>query len=248
MAEEERRGGARTTGGGEADGRPGANGGRSGRTGFTTEDGRLTLRERKKLQTRQRISGEATLLFIERGFDHVTVAEVARAAEVSTMTVFNYFPRKEDLFLDRIPEARELIVRAVRERGADESPLAALRALVLGLLAERHPLSVVGEGFERFWRTVLDSPALRARGREAIEEMEGTLAALLAEAAGGDADRPGQDARLAAALIVAGVRAACAGALARQLGGDPVDEVAVEQAEVLRRTFDALERALPNGA
>ncbi|MEX2973442.1 TetR/AcrR family transcriptional regulator [Streptomyces sp. C184] len=262
MAEEERRGGARTTGGEEAGGRLGATGGRSGATGgrsgatgdrsgeagFTTEDGRLTLRERKKLRTRQRISGEATLLFIERGFDHVTVAEVARAAEVSTMTVFNYFPRKEDLFLDRIPEARELIVRAVRERGADESPLAALRALVLGLLAERHPLSAVGEGFEHFWRTVLDSPALRARGREAVEEMEGILAALLAEAAGGDADRPGHDARLAAALIIAGVRAACAGAVARQLGGDPVDEVAVEQAEVLRRTFDALERALPDGA
>ncbi|MEU6329525.1 TetR/AcrR family transcriptional regulator [Streptomyces sp. NPDC047049] len=219
--------------------------GRWEETGFTQDDGRLTLRERKKLRTRQRISGEATLLFIQRGFDNVTVAEVARAAEVSTMTVFNYFPRKEDLFLDRIPEARELIIRAVRERGADESPLAALRRLALGLLAERHPLAAVGEGFEHFYRTVLDSPALRARGREAVEEMESTLAALLAEAAGGDADRPGPDARLAAALIVAGIRAAGAEAVARQLGGDPVDEVAVEQAEVLRRTFDALERALP---
>ncbi|MGY5126348.1 TetR/AcrR family transcriptional regulator [Streptomyces nigrescens] len=211
------------------------------------EEGRLTLRERKKLRTRQRISGEATLLFIRRGFDHVTVAEVARAAEVSTMTVFNYFPRKEDLFLDRIPEARELIVRAVRERGADEAPLAALRRLVLGLLAERHPLAGVGEGFEYFWRTVLDSPALRARGREAVEEMEDTLAALLAEAAGGT-DRPGHDARLGAALVVAAVRVAYVEAAARQLGGDPVDEVAVEQAEVLRRTFEALERALPGFA
>lgn len=154
------------------------------------DEGRLTLRERKKLRTRQRISGEATLLFIRRGFDQVTVAEVARAAEVSTMTVFNYFPRKEDLFLDRIPEARELIVRAVRERGTEESPLAALRRLVLALLAERHPLGGVGEGFEHFWRTVLDSPALRARGREAVEEMEGVLAALLAEAAGATRSGP----------------------------------------------------------
>ncbi|AZS71233.1 TetR family transcriptional regulator [Streptomyces lydicus] len=223
-------------------------GGRQPETGFGVEEGQLTLRERKKLRTRQRISGEATLLFIRRGFDHVTVAEVARAAEVSTMTVFNYFPRKEDLFLDRIPEARELIVRAVRERGADEPPLAALRRLVLGLLAERHPLAGVGEGFEHFWRTVLDSPALRARGREAVEEMEGTLAALLAEAAGGDMDRPGHDARLGAALIVAAIRVAYVEAAARQLGGDPVDEVAVEQAEVLRRTFEALERALPGFA
>ncbi|MYX06875.1 TetR family transcriptional regulator [Streptomyces sp. SID8375] len=226
-------------------GRPG---GRQPETGFGVEEGRLTLRERKKLRTRQRISGEATLLFIRRGFDHVTVAEVARAAEVSTMTVFNYFPRKEDLFLDRIPEARELIVRAVRERGADEPPLAALRRLVLGLLAERHPLGGVGEGFEHFWRTALDSPALRARGREAVEEMEDTLAALLAETAGGDSDRPAHDARLGAALIVAAIRVAYVEAATRQLKGDPVDEVAVEQTEVLRRTFEALERALPGFA
>ncbi|MEU8784970.1 TetR family transcriptional regulator [Streptomyces sp. NPDC048637] len=241
MVDEERHGAGRAADGG----RPG---GRRPETGFGVEEGRLTLRERKKLRTRQRISGEATLLFIRRGFDNVTVAEVARAAEVSTMTVFNYFPRKEDLFLDRIPEARELLARAVRERGADEPPLAALRRLVLGLLAERHPLAAVGEGFEHFWRTVLDSPALRARGREAVEEMEDTLAALLAEAAGGDADRPGHDARLGAALVVAAIRVAHVDAAVRQLGGDPVDAVAVEQAEVLRRTFDALERALPGFA
>lgn len=78
--------------------------------------------------------------------------------------------------------------------------------------------------------------------------MEGALAALLAEAAGGDAERPGQEARLGAALTVAAIRVAYVDAAARQLGGDPVDEVAVEQAEVLRRTFDALERALPGFA
>lgn len=247
MVDEERRGGKRATGGRRAaDGERSA--GRQPEAGFAVAEERLTLRERKKLRTRQRISGEATVLFIRHGFDQVTVAEVARAAEVSTMTVFNYFPRKEDLFLDRIPEARGLIVRAVRERGAGESPLAALRRLVLGLLAERHPLAGVGEGFEHFWRTVLDSPALRARGREAVEEMENTLAALLAEAAGGDADRPDHDARLGAGLIIAAIRVAYVDAAARQLGGDPVDKVAVEQAEVLRRTFEALERALPGFA
>ncbi|MGW2405901.1 TetR/AcrR family transcriptional regulator [Streptomyces sp. NPDC001739] len=239
--------GGSTTGGGAAGAgrRPEAVRGRQAETGFEAEDGRLTLRERKKLRTRQRISGEATLLFIERGFDNVTVAEVARAAEVSTMTVFNYFPRKEDLFLDRIPEGQELIGRAVRERGPDETPLAALRRLVLDLLAERHPLCGVGEGFEHFWRTVLDSPALRARAREAVEELEGALAGLLAEAAGGDAGRPDHSARLAAALIVAGIRTAYAEAVGRQLAGEPVGEVAAGQAEVLRRTFEALERALP---
>ncbi|ARF54794.1 TetR/AcrR family transcriptional regulator [Streptomyces gilvosporeus] len=208
---------------------------------------RLTLRERKKLRTRQRISAEATLLFMGRGFDNVTVAEVARAAEVSTMTVFNYFPRKEDLFLDRIPEGHELITRAVRDREPDETPLAALRRMSLELLAQRHPLGAVGEGFEHFWRTVLDSPALRARAREAVEEIEHTLAGLLAEAAGEDPGRPGRGSRLAAALIIAGLRAVHVEAAGRQLAGDPVDDVAAGQEEVLRRTFDALERALPDG-
>src|SRR2546421_11996634 len=59
------------------------------------------LRERKKQATRQLISNVATGLFIERGFEEVTVAEIAEAAGVSKMTVVNYFPREEDLFLDR---------------------------------------------------------------------------------------------------------------------------------------------------
>ncbi len=208
---------------------------------------RPSLRERKKRLTRERISGVATRLFVERGFDNVTVAEVARAAEVSTMTVFNYFPRKEDLFLDRIPEAVELLVGAVRERGADETPLAALRRLALGLLAERHPLGGPGEGFEYFFRTVLEAPSLRARAREAVEEVEGALAGALAEAAGGDPARPGRSARLAAALIVAGWRTCYVEAAARQLAGDPADEVAADHEAVIRHTFEALERALPDG-
>ncbi|MCB5907227.1 TetR/AcrR family transcriptional regulator [Streptomyces pinistramenti] len=208
--------------------------------GDAGEEG-LTLRERKKWRTRQRISGEATRLFIERGFDRVTVAEIARAAEVSTMTVFNYFPRKEDLFLDRIPEARELLVRAVRERGTDETPLGALRRLGRDLVAARHPLAGVGEDFAHFWRTVAESPALRARGRAAVEEIEGLLAVELARAGGAG----GPESRLAAALIVAGWRAVYAEVVGRQLDGDPVDAVAVEYAETLERTFDALERALP---
>ena len=58
------------------------------------------LREWKKQHTRERIASEAMRLFVTRGFDHVTVAEVAEAAEVSEKTVFNYFPAKEDLFFD----------------------------------------------------------------------------------------------------------------------------------------------------
>src|SRR4051794_37232709 len=59
------------------------------------------LRAFKKARTRLAISDVATRLFVEHGFEHVTVAQIAEAAEVSTKTVFNYFTSKEELFFDR---------------------------------------------------------------------------------------------------------------------------------------------------
>ncbi|MYW14041.1 TetR family transcriptional regulator [Streptomyces sp. SID2955] len=199
-------------------------------------DEELPLRERKKRETRQRISDIATELIGERGFDAVTVAEIARAAGVSPMTVFNYFPRKEDLFLDRIPQAVDLFAAAVRDRAPGEPPLAALRGLALRLLEERHPLSGVGETFADFWRTVAGSPALRARAREGAEEIERALADALGEA--GVAD-PG----LAAALTVAAYRTAFLGSVRRLAAGDPVAEVARDHRTRLEEAFGALERA-----
>src|SRR5436853_609935 len=73
------------------------------------------LRERKKRKTRESIANAAARLFTERGFEVVTVAEVARAAEVSEQTVFNYFPTKEDLVFDRDAEVEESLVRLVCE-------------------------------------------------------------------------------------------------------------------------------------
>ena len=73
--------------------------------------------EKKKRATRQRISDVATALFFQRGFDAVTIEEIAQAAEVSKMTVTNYFKRKEDLILDREGELRlDPLRQAVRER------------------------------------------------------------------------------------------------------------------------------------
>ncbi|MFJ6480998.1 MULTISPECIES: TetR/AcrR family transcriptional regulator [unclassified Streptomyces] len=200
----------------------------------------MTLRERKKRETRQRISDEATLLFAARGFDQVTVAEVAKAAHVSTMTVFNHFPRKEDLFLDRIPEAVELFTAAVRDRPAGESPLAALRVLLLQLLDRRHPLAAVGDGFPHFWRIVLDSPALRARAREGVEEVEQALAAAMAETT----PDGGPDPRLAAALTVAAYRAVYVTTAQRLLAGERAVDVADDHRSRLHGAFDVLERAL----
>ena len=83
------------------------------------------LRERKKQQTRQLILDAATRLFVERGFDGVTVTEIARAAELSEMTVFNYFPTKEDLVFGRMEFFEEQLVAAVQQRPPDESAVAA---------------------------------------------------------------------------------------------------------------------------
>ena len=82
------------------------------------------LRERKKRQTRQHLSDVATGLFLERGFEAVTVAEIAEAADVSVNTVYNYFPAKEDLFLDRAGAWSTGCRAAVRGRGAGESAAA----------------------------------------------------------------------------------------------------------------------------
>src|ERR1700729_4125564 len=97
------------------------------------------LRSCKRLATRQGISNAATRLFIERGFDHVTVDEIAAAADVGRMTVFNHFPRKEDMFFDRDEEGREILREALRQRDADVAPIEALRLLAHRLGAEEGP-------------------------------------------------------------------------------------------------------------
>src|SRR5436190_12115078 len=89
----------------------------------------MGLRETKKLQTRQEIASKAMGLFATRGFDDVTVSEVAEAAGVSEKTVFNYFPTKEDLFFDEVPVRRAAFAAAVREREPGQSMFAALREL-----------------------------------------------------------------------------------------------------------------------
>src|SRR6266545_6807127 len=102
------------------------------------------LRERKKLQTRQLIAEAARRLFAERGFAAVTVADVARAADVSEATVFNYFPTKEDLFYSGLEAFEEELLATLREREVGESVLAAFARFVLqqrGLLAATDPES-----------------------------------------------------------------------------------------------------------
>src|SRR5262245_1524278 len=120
----------------------------------------VSMRERKKAQTRQRIADVATDMFIKRGFDNVTISEIAEAADVSKVTVFNYFPRKEDIFFDRGPQALQLLTAAVRGRDVNEPPLRAVHRLLLDLAHQGHPIGGLRDRYIRFWQTVLDSPAL----------------------------------------------------------------------------------------
>src|SRR5437016_5548067 len=99
----------------------------------------MGLRERKKQQTRQLIAETAWRLFADRGFEQVTVAEVARQAQVAVATVFNYFPAKEDLFYYRLEAFEDRLIDAVSTRAEGESVLAAFRRCLLdsgGLLAQ----------------------------------------------------------------------------------------------------------------
>ena len=149
----------------------------------------LGLRERKKQRTRELIAATARDLFIERGFEAVPVAAIARAAEVSEATVFNYFPTKEDLLYSRLEAFEEELLSAVRERQPGESVLAAfVRFLSVprGLLASENPDVV--EQLAAIVRVIAESPSLLAREQQVYARYTASLAALLAEETGGSAD------------------------------------------------------------
>ncbi|MGW1776532.1 TetR family transcriptional regulator [Streptomyces sp. NPDC002104] len=99
------------------------------------------LRENKKLRTRRQLAATALELFLERGFDAVSVADIAAAAEVSKPTLFRYFPSKEDLVLDRFADHQDEAARIVRDRAVGQTPVAAVRAHFLAALAERDPIT-----------------------------------------------------------------------------------------------------------
>jgi AcrR family transcriptional regulator len=154
-------------------------------------------RESKKRETRQRISDLATGLFFARGFDAVTLDEIAAAAKVSKMTVFNYFARKEDLMLDREDDLKLSFFRdALRARPRGQSPIAALRQLTATLRAEKHSFATIHPEMVGWWRVIQASPSLQARLRELGDEAAAGLAVEIGGA------NPDGLARLMAGMIV----------------------------------------------
>jgi AcrR family transcriptional regulator len=126
------------------------------------------LRERKKEATRQLLMATALDLFEERGFDNVSVAEVAAAAEVSKATVFNYFPTKEDLVLAGAKAHIEEPARIVRERPVGQTPHGATREYFLAMLERREPLTGLSTHpiFHRVQRLIRTHSGLQMRGME----------------------------------------------------------------------------------
>jgi AcrR family transcriptional regulator len=154
---------------------------------MTTAD--LGLRERKKQRTRALIADTARRLFTERGFDTVTVTEIAHAAEVAQKTVFNHFPTKEDLVYWQLETFEDELLEAIRDREPGESVLAAFGRFVLvprGLLAEQDPEAA--EHLAALTRMITASPALLEREQQIFERYTASLAALIAEETAAEPD------------------------------------------------------------
>lgn len=196
------------------------------------------LRAAKKREMRDAIAAVATRLFMARGFDQVTIAEIAAAARVAKMTVTNYFPRKEDLALDRHDELVSAVVAPVARRGAGESVLAASRAGYAARLATRDP--TLGFSTPAWADMLFGSRALRARLREIYEQAEDALAQVLAEQTRDTGFTP----RLVAAQLVATERLLLAEALRRSRAGESAGQVYAALADASREAFGRLGRGL----
>jgi len=191
--------------------------------------------ERGGPQTRTRIAEVAARLFLERGFDAVTVTEIAREAGVSSVTVFNHFPRKEDLFLDRSVDAADVLRSAVRDRAPGVDVLSSLRDATLRLIDARHPLSGADDRSVPFFRTVAGSPALVARARDIAADLQRTLTEELER----DPVFEG-DATLLAAFFVAGYGTVLVATARRRIAGEPTSLVLEDHRARFEKLFEAL--------
>lgn len=196
------------------------------------------LRERRKRETRQQISDTATLLFATRGFDEVTIAEVADASGVAKMTVTNYFARKEDLVFDRAEAIIRHLADVVAARSPGESYLSAIRRDYLDAAARQDV--TLGLSSPAFAGMIRNSQPLRARELEMLHQRELALGDAISAELG--RDDPGV--RITAALLAGVHRVLYAEGSRRSLAGEPRDQIAIALAEAASRAYDLLEPAI----
>ncbi|MBT2364863.1 TetR family transcriptional regulator [Streptomyces sp. ISL-10] len=201
------------------------------------------LRERKKRQTHRAISEAAIALFLEKGFDAVSVAEVAAAADVSKPTLFRYFPAKEDLALHRFADHEDEAARVVvAARAEGVPPLEALHRHFLDGLERRDPVTGLnGEaGVLAFHRLLYGTPSLVAR----LYAYQGRSEQALADALGA-AGPAGLAARLAAGQVVAVQRILAEENWRRIAAGESADEVAPDAVAAADLAFAQLRNGFP---
>ena len=198
------------------------------------------LRERKKRETRETIARSALALFGERGYDAVTVADVARAADVSEKTVFNYFPAKEDLVFVRGEARREALVEAIRSRPPGTSLVEPFRRQTDELIEQVERGSE--DAIVAIPRLVMASAGLRERLFLGWEREAALLTPVIAEETGVAHDD-----------VVAGVvarslawthRLVFRAAFTRLIAGEDRSAVAAHLREQARRAYDQLELGL----
>jgi AcrR family transcriptional regulator len=160
-------------------------------------------RELRRQETRARIVDAAGDLFAERGFDAVSVMEIAKHAGVVEKTVFNHFPVKEGLVFDADPPMRAALLDAVRRRPSGESVSAAAGSFVVSAMSMLGSPEAA-DGVARLAKIIRSSRILQVREREILGELTNALADLIAEETGA---RPGQVEPWLAAHAVLGLYA-----------------------------------------
>ncbi|MFD7591008.1 TetR/AcrR family transcriptional regulator [Kitasatospora sp. NPDC059811] len=201
----------------------------------------MGLRERKKERTRETIAATAIRLFLDRGFDQVSITEIAEAAEVSRRTLFAYFPTKEDLVLQRFADHESEAARTVRARPAGRPPLEALRAAMLDALARRDPNTGLCDDPEvmAFLRMIVATESLAARMIRYTVRGSDALAEALLEA-GVDP----LDARLVAAQVIVVQRELAVLNQECLADGASADDRYPEAVRAAERAFDLLRDGL----
>ena len=201
------------------------------------------LRERKKARTHRAISEAAIALFLERGYDAVSVSEIAAAAEVSKRTLFSYFPTKDELVLHRFADHQDEAARVVRGRPPDVTPLDALRDHIRSALGRQDPITGLCDhpAVVAFYRLVSDTPALGAAMARYLTAGEDALTAALHESA---PDTPELAARLAAGQILFVLRTLGHANQVRIAAGATADELAPVAADEAELAFDQLSSGL----
>jgi AcrR family transcriptional regulator len=222
------------------------------------EEGR---RERKKRRTRDAIVATAMALFAQRGFEAVTVAEIAEQADVARATLFSYFPTKESIVLGLVGDDDPAAIVAARAAGT--TPLDALRAHYRafaeagGVDPDGDPGPLGGRDAPDLLtcvRVIAESPTLRAGVNRLRDSQQAALAQALTAAAGdgeprlraelADADEPHIRAELAAAQICGVIGALKSDFFGRLAAGESFERAAARLPGHVELAFDLLERGL----